>query len=67
MCSGVGTGDSCGGDISGGSANVFDFLFTDCLRLLLSETIGGEKMKVVVWKAPKMLRGVLKRFFGIRE
>ena len=39
----------------------------DRLRHIMSETIGGKEMKIVVWKAPKMLRGILARFFGIRS
>ena len=29
--------------------------------------IGGSAMKIVVWKSPRILRGLLRSIFGIRE
>lgn len=40
---------------------------TDCTWCTVTETIGGIRMKVVIWKSPRYLCGMLRRMFGIRN
>lgn len=40
---------------------------TDCTWRTITETIGGIQMKVVIWKSPRYLCGMLRRMFGIRN
>ncbi|MBO4913695.1 MAG: stage V sporulation protein SpoVM [Oscillospiraceae bacterium] len=28
---------------------------------------GGERMKIVIWKSPKLFSGILRRLFGIKK
>ena len=62
------TGDFGGRHISGGRTDVFGFVSADRLWLLLSETLKEvRRVKIVIWKAPKLLRGILVRIFAIQE
>lgn len=63
---GTGTGNPDCGRIPNVCAAVHCGVPVDRLRRrYLSAKIGGMKVKIVVWKAPKMLRGILARFFKI--
>ena len=65
---GAGTWDLCRGDLSHRMPFVYRGIFAHCLRLDVCETVkGGKKMKVVIWKSPKALRGILKRLFKMEE
>jgi hypothetical protein len=37
------------------------------MALLIKDKIGGIKMKIVVCKAPKFLRGFLRLIFGVKK
>ena len=64
----VGCGDPHCRNFSGGGAPVSCGVSADWLRLCLSATVGKEgSMKIVVVKSPKLLAGILRRLFGIRE
>jgi hypothetical protein len=68
LCVGTGIGDSGGCCVSGRCADVFGVVSADCLWLLLFETLKeGIGMKIVIWKAPKLLRGILARIFLVQE
>ena len=67
LCVGTGIGNFGGRCISGRRLDVFSVVSADCLWLLLFETLKeGKQMKVVIWKAPKLLRGVLARIFAAK-
>ena len=54
--------------LSGGGAPVPCGVSADRLRLRLSVQIGKEfRMKIVIVKSPKFLKGILRMLFGIRE
>ena len=54
--------------LSGGSAPVPCGIFADWLWLRVYAQVGKEKrMKIVVVKSPKFLKGILRMLFGIRE
>jgi len=36
-------------------------------RAVIFQKHGGKQMKIVVWKSPKMLSGILRMIFGIRK
>ena len=67
----VGSRNHDRGDLSGGSAVVFGSVPFDCLRDQLLQAVlrreGGAFMQIVIWKSPKALRGILRRFFKIKE
>jgi hypothetical protein len=65
MCVGTGGRDFGGSGVPGRGADVHRVVSSHCLRLLLFKTVkGGSQMKIVVWKAPRFLRGFLLRFWG---
>ncbi|MCI8398797.1 MAG: hypothetical protein HFF90_05300 [Oscillibacter sp.] len=52
---------------SGRCAAVFGGVPFDKLRLrLLPQVKGGSGVNIVVWKSPKMLRGILRKLFGVK-
>lgn len=54
--------------LSGGGAPVPCGIFADWLWLRVYAQVGKEKrMKIVVVKSPKFLKGILRMLFGIRE
>ena len=60
LCAGFRAGYSGGGGISCGLSDVHRLFPADRLRLLLSAQEVRE-VKIVVWKAPKCVRGILRR------
>ena len=65
-------GPGCGNfdcrSVSGGCADVPGCVFADRLRLRLLPALRTERrrhMNIVVWKSPKMLRGILKKIFKV--
>ncbi|MBE7002931.1 MAG: stage V sporulation protein SpoVM [Ruminococcaceae bacterium] len=65
-CPGSGDRDRC--DFSRGLYHVSRCVPSHILRDRPDQTaIGGETMKIVVWKSPKALSGILRRLFGIKK
>ena len=66
---GDGGGTGCGySDRLHFSGGIFDgagLPFADCLRHRLITGQEVAKMRIVVWKAPRLLRGVLRTIFGV--
>ena len=56
------------GNLSGGGAPVSGCVFADRVRLHLPAQIGRrDSMKIVVLKSPRMLSGLLRKIFGMKE
>ena len=56
------------GHIPGGVLDVHCGIFIDRLRHLLYAAVkGGKKMRIIVWKAPGFLRGILRCLFCGKE
>ncbi|MBQ9460182.1 MAG: stage V sporulation protein SpoVM [Oscillospiraceae bacterium] len=55
-------------DFSGVLFDVFGCVPSYILRdRAAKKTIGGESMKIVVWKSPRALSGILRLLFGIKR
>ena len=68
LCSGFRCGDPCDIRMSLRVYAVPCSCSADYMRVRMYAKIGGKmNMKVVIWKSPKALRGLLCRIFGIRE
>ena len=66
LCAGTGAGDLHRCHFSGGLSDVFGRVASRRLRLgLYPEEVS--ELKIVVWKSPKALCGVLRLLFGIKD
>ena len=67
LCTGTWAGDFDHSRFPGRGVDVFGGFSADRLRYLLFETVkGGAGVKIVVWRAPRLLRGILGRLWGKR-
>lgn len=64
---GLGLGDPDRRHLPGGRADVPGGVSADRLRDRMLEGREVMCMKIVIWKAPRCLRGLLRRMFGIQE
>ena len=65
---GIGLGDPCRRHIPGGLPDVYCGVSAHCLRHMLYAAMkGGRELKIIVWKAPAFLRGILKCIFCSKE
>ena len=64
---GIGTGHPDRGRLSCGVSDVSGGVSADRLRDRMLKGREVTTMKIVIWKAPRCLRGLLRRMFGIRE
>ena len=67
LCAGAGAGNTGCSGISGGRVDAVGCIFAGGMRHCLFEKIRRNRMNIVVWKAPKALRGILRRIFGLNE
>ena len=67
-CGGAGNGDTDNRDFPGRRAAVPGSISADCLRLCVLPEVGERRagMNIVVWKSPKMLRGILRKLFKVK-
>ena len=65
---GIGLGNPCRRHIPGGLPDVYSGVSAHCLRHMLPAAVkGGKKMRIIVWKAPAFLRGILRCIFCGKE
>jgi hypothetical protein len=65
---GIGLGNPCRRHIPGGLPDVYCGVSAHCLRHMLYAAMkGGRELKIIVWKAPAFLRGILKCIFCSKE
>ena len=65
---GSGLGNPRRRHISGGLPDVYCGVSAHCLRCMLPAALkGGREVKIIVWKAPAFLRGILRCLFCPKE
>ena len=68
LCVGPGCGHPQCRHFPGGMPDVYCGIFVDRLRAVLPAAVkGGKKMRIIVWKAPAFLRGILRCLFCGKE
>ena len=69
VCAVIGAGDLYCCRFSRGRAAVRRRLSSDFLRDRMHPPVlmGGEEVKIVIWKSPKAISALLRRLFGIRD